>query len=116
MHHTRAKALAKAPRCGAKTRSGAPCRSPRVRDPKGGYRKRCRMHGGADGSGAQKGNKNALKSGEYTREALDARRQHRRELKEFNAVLNCLAEGEPLTNSRDPIPRWREVFGEDWPL
>ena len=41
------------PRCGARTRQGSPCRSPAVQD-----RKRCRMHGGAKGSGAQAGNRN----------------------------------------------------------
>ena len=37
------------------------------------------MHGGAKGSGAPKGNRNALKYGAYTREAL-ARRAHLRAL------------------------------------
>ena len=50
-----------APRCGAKTRKGRPCRAPAVRD-----KKRCRMHGGAKGSGAPKGNRNAQKSGIYS--------------------------------------------------
>jgi hypothetical protein len=36
-------------RCGARTRSGAPCKSAPVTG-----RRRCRMHGGADGSGAPK--------------------------------------------------------------
>jgi hypothetical protein len=57
------------PRCGAKTRSGKPCRSPAVSG-----KKRCRMHGGAPGSGAPRGNKNALKHGNYTREAIALRR------------------------------------------
>jgi hypothetical protein len=52
-------------RCGAKNRSGKPCRSPAVTG-----KKRCRMHGGAPGSGAPRGNKNALKHGRYTRGAL----------------------------------------------
>jgi hypothetical protein len=42
------------PRCGAKTRSGGSCRSPAVSG-----KKRCRMHGGAPGSGAPKHNGNA---------------------------------------------------------
>jgi hypothetical protein len=33
------------------------------------------MHGGAAGSGAPRGNKNALKHGIYTREAIAERRQ-----------------------------------------
>ena len=57
-------------RCGAKTRSGKPCRLPAVRG-----KKRCRMHGGAPGSGAPRGNKNARKHGLYTREAIAQRRQ-----------------------------------------
>ena len=60
------------PRCGAKTRSGKPCRSPVVNG-----KKRCRMHGGAPGSGAPRGNKNALKHGLYTREAIAERRSQR---------------------------------------
>ena len=56
-------------RCGAKTRSGKPCMSPAVSG-----KKRCRMHGGAAGSGAPSGNKNALKSGLFTREAIEERR------------------------------------------
>jgi len=58
------------PRCGARTRSGKPCRSPAVEG-----KKRCRMHGGAPGSGAPRGNKNAQKHGLYTREAIAQRRQ-----------------------------------------
>jgi hypothetical protein len=33
------------------------------------------MHGGAPGSGAPRGNQNALKHGMYTREAVEQRRQ-----------------------------------------
>ena len=49
--------LASAPRCGARTRAGAPCRSPAV-----GGQARCRMHGGK-GSGAPRGNRNAFRHG-----------------------------------------------------
>jgi glucans biosynthesis protein len=38
-------------------------------------KKRCRMHGGAAGSGAPRGNKNAIKHGHFTREAIERRRQ-----------------------------------------
>lgn len=47
--------------CGAKTRSGQPCKSAPVKG-----KKRCRMHGGAQGSGAPMGNQNALKHGYYS--------------------------------------------------
>jgi len=57
-------------RCGAKTRSGKLCKSPAVSG-----KRRCRMHGGAPGSGAPRGNKNALKHGRYTREAIEERQQ-----------------------------------------
>lgn len=51
-----------APRCGARTRSGATCKSPRV-----SRAARCRMHGGR-GSGAPLGNSNAVKHGAYDRQ------------------------------------------------
>jgi uncharacterized protein YjcR len=57
-------------RCGAKTRSNGSCRSPAVRG-----KKRCRMHGGAPGSGAPKQNKNALKHGLFTKGAIEERKQ-----------------------------------------
>lgn len=51
---------------------GQACMSPAVSG-----KKRCRMHGGAPGSGAPPGNKNALKLGLFTREAIEERRQLR---------------------------------------
>jgi uncharacterized protein YjcR len=60
-------------RCGAKTRSGKLCRSPAVSG-----KKRCRMHGGAAGSGAPRGNRNAVKHGQFTREAIEQRREVQR--------------------------------------
>lgn len=70
------------PRCGAKTRSGRPCQAPAV-----GGKRRCRMHGGAPGSGAPRGNKNALKTGLYTREALQERRLLREFLRDSRALI-----------------------------
>jgi hypothetical protein len=40
------------------------------------------MHGGAAGSGAQAGNRNALKHGRYTRELLEFRHMARELLRE----------------------------------
>jgi hypothetical protein len=57
-------------RCGAKTRSSGACRSPAVHG-----KKRCRMHGGAPGSGAPRANQSARKHGLFTREAIAERRQ-----------------------------------------
>ena len=59
-------------RCGARTRSGKPCESPAVRG-----KRRCRMHGGAAGSGPPRGNRNALRHGLYTREAIEERQEVR---------------------------------------
>ena len=57
-------------RCGARVRCGGACRSPAMRG-----KKRCRMHGGAPGSGAPAGNRNARKHGLFTGDAIAERRQ-----------------------------------------
>jgi hypothetical protein len=62
--------LNQAPRCRARTRQGTPCRQPVVTG-----KARCRMHGGTDGIGAPHGNRNALKHGLYTAEAIAQRRE-----------------------------------------
>lgn len=62
------------PRCLAKTRRATLCQSPAIRG-----KKRCRLHGGAKGSGGQKGNQNAFKHGKYSAEYL-AQRKYRKEL------------------------------------
>jgi hypothetical protein len=62
--------LRQVPRCGARTRSGKPCQSPVVSG-----KRRCRMHGGAHGSGAPKGERNgSYRHGFYTAEAAAERR------------------------------------------
>ncbi len=70
------------PRCGAKTRSGQPCKSPAVRG-----KRRCRMHGGAPGSGAPRGNRNALRHGAYTGEAIAEYRRLRALIRESWELL-----------------------------
>jgi len=70
------------PRCGARTRTGDPCRAPVVRG-----RKRCRMHGGAPGSGAPRGNRNARSHGLFTAEAMTERRQIQTVLAEARKLL-----------------------------
>jgi len=68
------------PRCGARLRQGGTCALP----PAAG-KQRCFQHGGARGSGGQAGNRNALKHGAYTREALA-------ESRAINAFIReCLA-------------------------
>ena len=70
------------PRCGAKTRAGGSCRSPAVRG-----KRRCRMHGGAPGSGAPSGNRNARRLGLFTGDATAERKQIRALLDEARKLL-----------------------------
>ena len=57
-------------RCGAKTRRGTACQAPAVTN-----KKRCRMHGGTQGSGAPLGSQNALKHGLTTKEAKQIKKE-----------------------------------------
>ena len=66
-------ALRLADRCGAKTRSGLPCR----RAASAG-KARCRLHGGAPGVGGPVGPRNGnWRTGEFTREAVAERKEAR---------------------------------------
>ena len=78
-------------RCGAKTRSGGPCQSWPVTG-----KRRCRMHGGAPGSGAPSGSRNGMyQHGYYTKEAIAERRA-------LSALVGALRPG-----------TWRDL-SEDW--
>ena len=72
-------------RCGAKTRKGGSCRAPAVTG-----KKRCRMHGGAKGSGAPRGNNNALKHGVFTKESIELRATLRQQIREARKLLKEL--------------------------
>jgi hypothetical protein len=64
------------------SRSGTPCRSPAVIG-----RRRCRMHGGARGSGGPKGQRNGnYKHGRYTAEAIASRRWLRQLMRDVRAL------------------------------
>jgi hypothetical protein len=82
--------LRKALRCGARNRSGNPCQSPVVKG-----KRRCRMHGGAHGSGAPKGPRNGnYKHGRYTAEAIAERRELMSFIREARArALSVLQQG-----------------------
>ena len=69
-------------RCGAMTRRGTACRAPAV-----GGKKRCRMHGGAAGSGAPLGNQNALKTGRHTAGEKEIRRRIRDYMRRTREIL-----------------------------
>jgi hypothetical protein len=82
--------LRSAARCGAKTCSGRPCQAPAVAG-----RARCRMHGGAKGSGGPRGQRNGnYKHGRYTAEAKQRRLQLgqwiRNQLRETRALMKRL--------------------------
>ena len=74
-----------APRCGAKTRSGQPCKSPAMANG------RCRMHGGRS-TGAPRGNKNAFKHGLHTAEAIASREAMRSMLMDLRQLINNFAD------------------------
>ena len=77
--------LAKARRCGARTHSRAACKQAAVRG-----RARCRMHGGARGSGGPRGDRNGnFKEGLWTRESVDLRKAIRARVKEVRALLRA---------------------------
>lgn len=56
-------------KCLAKTRRGSLCQTLRMTS-----KNRCRMHGGAKGSGAPKGNKNAFKHGMRSKKFINERK------------------------------------------
>src|SRR3954452_23723488 len=81
--------LAKAPRCGARTRGGHACKQAAVTG-----RARCRMHGGAKGSGGPRGDRNGnFKHGLWTRESIATRRSTRAKVREIRALLQATGSG-----------------------
>jgi hypothetical protein len=77
----------KAPRCGARTRSGGPCKSAGMRNG------RCRMHGGASTGprtpeGLARSKRAAWKHGRYSAEALAARRSARAAIRALRTLLS----------------------------
>ncbi len=72
-------------RCGAKTRKGTPCKAYKVTG-----KKRCRMHGAF--AGAPKGNKNAWKHGQRSREFVERRKEANRALREIRATMKTACE------------------------
>ncbi|WP_283844232.1 MULTISPECIES: HGGxSTG domain-containing protein [Bradyrhizobium] len=67
------------------TRSGGACCAPATHG-----KTRCRMHGGAEGSGAPKGNRNARKHGLFTKRGRAEQRQIRDLLGEARRLLREL--------------------------
>src|SRR5689334_21649925 len=76
--------LAKAPRCGARTRAGHPCKQAAVSG-----RARCRMHGGAKGSGGPRGHRNGnFKHGLWTFEEREMRVTTRVRIPETRTLIH----------------------------
>ena len=72
----------RARRCGARTKSGKPCRSPAT------TKGRCRLHGGARCSGGPPGKQNGqYRHGERTKAAIAERQKFRALLKMLRAGL-----------------------------
>jgi hypothetical protein len=67
------------PRCGARTRSGNPCRAPAIHG-----KARCRMHVG-------KSPGRPVLHGRYTKAALAKKRAWRRRLRELNDLIEAIA-------------------------
>ena len=84
-HIRNTSAMSASPRCGAWTRGGTPCRAPAMHG-----KARCRMHGGALGSGAPRGNQNARRHGTFTRDSIAERRQVQILLQDAWNLLNKL--------------------------
>jgi uncharacterized protein YjcR len=84
-HERNTQAMRESPRCGARTRKGTPCQAPAVAG-----KTRCRMHGGAAGSGAPKGNRNAVKHGLYTSEMKELCAEVRGIIRQAKGLLDEL--------------------------
>lgn len=78
-----------APRCGARTRRGTPCRAPAMANG------RCRMHGGKStgprtAEGLERSRKARLKHGHYSAQSMALRRYWRQLLAESRETLGGL--------------------------
>ena len=83
----------KAPRCGAKTRQGTPCRGPAMRNG------RCRMHGGGStgpktADGIERIRRASTTHGRRTQAAQRERREVRLLVKQARALLARLEDGD----------------------
>ena len=83
--------FSKAPRCGAKTRKGTPCKAP------GMANGRCRLHGGkSTGPRTPEGLKRSKmanwKTGEHSAEARVRKRQFAELIKLYNETINDVQE------------------------
>ena len=90
-----------APRCGAYTRVGTLCQSPAISG-----KSRCRMHGGR-GSGAPKGNRNALRHGAYTKDVIAREVRVRGLCQRLRGLTSLTSKNQPA-NIAKPSPSSKE--------
>ena len=81
--------LSNAPRCGAKTRKGTPCRAPAMKNG------RCRMHGGKSTGprtpeGLERSRKANWKHGRYSAESIAMNRYIRQLLRESREIVEII--------------------------
>jgi hypothetical protein len=102
-----------APRCGAKTRSGAPCRSAAM--PNG----RCRMHGGPSTGPRTEAGKAAIrasrtKHGRYSQATIAKRREARAIIRSIRALLRSDSTTvEDMERALDAPGCWRAIEAHD---
>lgn len=81
--------------CAAKTRKGTLCKTAPVTG-----KRRCRMHGGAEGSGAPKGNTNARKHGRYSAESYVTKKLVIEYFKDYKKLKKEMGSVEELTHDQ----------------
>ena len=78
--------LNSAPRCLAKTRKGSLCQAPSVHG-----KRRCRLHGCGNGSGAPKGNTYAVTHGGTTTKVKAFKKEIREEIRDSFALMEQIS-------------------------
>ena len=85
----------KSPRCGAKTRSGSPCRAPAMRSRKTGTYTKCRLHGGCSTGprtpeGLEHSRRANWRHGEFSAQFKRERRELKAYIAWYNAEMQAL--------------------------
>ena len=101
-HSRNIRPMNEAPRCGARTRAGAPCQSPAISG-----KARCRKHGGKK-SGAPKGNRNAVRHGVYTEEAIEREVRVRELCRRLRCLTLALTSMNESASGAEPSPSAKE--------
>ena len=105
----------KSPRCGARTRSGTPCRAPAMWSKIGGRYTRCRIHGGAStgprtAAGLDKCRRTNWRNGAHSAERVASRREQRREQRFVYKLAAWLLERAKLAAEGNLLPMTLAAF------